>query len=317
MKAAIVVPTIRRESIARFLAEWKDEFKDHLVIVVEDNAEPSFDLAGHEIRHYSWRDIDAEFGRDSWIIPRRTDCVRSYGFYKAYQEKVDMVISMDDDCYPKTPQFVKAHSERLLSEGEWPAWISTLKGLSPRGMPYQKLSKSAECVLNHGLWDNVPDFDAVTQLAALRNPQPYEKISMTIPPGLYFPMCGMNVAFRMKAVPMMYFLLMGQPNWPYDRYGDIWCGIFAKKICDHLNVCVKSGEPSIWHDRASNVWTNLRKELPGYEVNEDLWREVDSLVLTKNTFAGCYEELAAQLPRDDDYWKKLKKAMAIWSHLFE
>jgi hypothetical protein len=65
MKAAIIVPTIRGENISRLLAEWKDEFKDHLVIVEQDNSESSFDFVGHEIRQYSWQDIDAEFGRDS------------------------------------------------------------------------------------------------------------------------------------------------------------------------------------------------------------------------------------------------------------
>jgi len=116
-------------------------------------------------------------------------------------------------------------------------------------------------------------------------------------------------------VPAMYFLLMGK-DWPFDRFGDIWAGLFVKKICDHLGYGVKSGEPLVEHQRASNVWVNLRKELPGYEVNETLWQIIDSIVLTKETVKECYKELAKKLPLNGDYWDKLKRAMVIWSELF-
>jgi Reversibly glycosylated polypeptide len=161
----------------------------------------------------------------------------------------------------------------------------------------------------------VPDFDAVTQLANCRFNQEFEPIDQVIPKGAFFAMCGMNLAFKPRVIPALYFLLMGK-EWPFDRFGDIWCGVFLKKICDHLGLAICSGSPRIEHQRASNVWTNLRKEVPGYEVNEALWREVDSLVLTRSSFRGCYKELADKLPLAGEYWDRLRTAMHVWADLF-
>ena len=316
MRAAIVIPTIREENIIQFLDVWKNEFAGHLVIVVEDNPEPSFNISGPNIRHYSWKDIDKELGEDAWIIPRRTDCIRSYGYLKAYHENVEIVVTLDDDCYPHSEGFLRNHFEKLTSPAVFPAWVSTGGGIKPRGMPYFNTHREVECVLNHGLWTNIPDFDAIMQLANTRVDQKFEPQDQVIPLGCYFPMCGMNVAFKPKIIPAFYFLLMGQKNWPFDRYGDIWCGIFIKKICDHLGLGVKSGEPLVDHKRASNVWTNLKKELPGYEVNEVLWKEIDAVILTRDSFKECYLELSEKLPMKGDYWDRLRQAMRIWAGLF-
>ena len=120
-------------------------------------------------------------------------------------------------------------------------------GLLRRGMPYHGLYREIECVINHGLWTKVPDFDAITQLSNSRFRKAFETVDQVMPVGFYFPMCGMNLAFKPQIIPAMYFLLMGQRNWPFDRFGDIWCGIFLKKICDHLGLGVKSGCPIVEH----------------------------------------------------------------------
>ena len=315
MRAAIVVPTIREECIARFLDAWASQLAGHTVIVVEDNPEKTFDISKPGVRHYCWADIDAELGRDSWIIPRRTDCVRSFGYYLASQLPVDMIVTLDDDCYPAGPGFLQTHYEHLYLPASSSAWVSTGTGVTPRGVPYNNTERKSECVINHGLWNNVPDFDAITQIANTRLGQPFEPVDQVIPKGKFFPMCGMNLAFKPKMAPAMYFLLMGK-NWPFDRFGDIWCGIFSKKICDHLGLAVCSGEPRIEHQRASNPWTNLRKELPGYEVNETLWEAVDSLVLTGTNPRECYRELAEKLPLSGEYWDQLRAAMGMWTGLF-
>lgn len=315
MKAAIVVPTIREKNIVDFLAVWADEFSSHEVIVVEDNPGKSFDISGPNVRHFCWAEIDSELGADSWVIPRRTDCVRSFGYLKAFQSNPDIVVTLDDDCYPRGEGFLQRHYEKLFRPATEGAWVATGNGPQPRGMPYQEPNRTSECTINHGLWDLVPDFDAVTQLANVRFQQVFEPIDQVIPKGKFFPMCGMNLAFKPKMVPAMYFLLMGRDG-PFDRFGDIWCGIFIKKICDHLNFGVCSGKPMVSHPRASNVWANLRKELPGYEVNETLWQSVDSIVLTQTTVRDCYRELAEKLPLGGEYWDRLRTAMKIWAGLF-
>lgn len=332
MKIGLVVPTIREECILRFLKEWKKEFdarQDLVIFVVEDNPTKTFKIDDPKVVHLSWEDIDADLGEKSWIIPRRTDCVRSYGYYKAYQDGVDILITMDDDCYPgqETPYLIQSFIDNLNSPVAV-GWFNTLSGriknykdvLYPRGVPY-KDTRDCQPVLCHGLWEYIPDFDGKTQL---KMPdfriQLYDAGAAPVPRGIFFPMCGMNVAVRREAIPAFYFLLMGQDKngaaWGMHRFGDIWCGIFIKKIIDHLGVAAISGQPVIHHDRASNAEKNFQLESYGMEINEWLHREVEVVKLTGRTFKECYAELADRLPIKHEYFSKLKSAMKIWAELF-
>lgn len=326
LKVTIVVPTIRENCIHDFLSQWEDEFtlRDAHVIVVEDNPTCTFDIRSKaRVTHLSWEDIDRELGDASWIIPRRTDCVRSYGYFKAWQDQPDMIITLDDDCYPIAGQkigFIEKHWMRLEEGGRDQAWAPSGEGVVTRGVPYYHTERRRRCVLNHGLWTNVPDFDAATQLVQERNALPFEFKNFTVPFGKYMPMCGMNVAIRPEVVPAFYFLLMGQ-NYEVDRFGDIWSGVLVKKICDHLGLSMNSGDPAIEHQRASNVFANLRKEAPGMELNETLWDALDKTTLRGTSFGECFRELAESMPVDDvrlsDYVRKCQRAMIQWTELFE
>lgn len=331
-KIALVVPTIREDCIRRFLQEWKNEFAHHAqeleIFIIEDNPTKTFALTDFQIHHYAWDDIEQELGKQSWIIPRRTDCIRSFGYYKAYATGADLLITLDDDCYPNQPTpylidgFLKNFERTTVST----TWFNTLSGrtpnhneLYPRGFPYK--NRNMPVVLCHGLWSNVPDFDGQTQIK-----QPDIRITISgteaspVPHHAFFPMCGMNVAVSRQVIPAFYFLLMGQnrdgKHWGFDRFGDIWCGIFLKKIIDHLNLACVSGQPVIRHERASNAQKNIELEKAGLEVNEKLYQDVQSITLTKSTFRECYEELAQQIPKISDYFIVLKQAMLIWSELF-
>lgn len=320
----IVTPTIREESIGQFLEAWKDEFRRQRVIIVEDNPEPTFNL-GSWVEHYSWKDINSELGENAWIIPRRSDTVRSYGYYKAWQGGSPYILTLDDDCLPEKNyrrKFLSQMRSNLKRKWRHDKWWNTLghNGVKPRGFPYAIRDHFRETMVHHGLWSNVPDLDSKTQkeMPDYRTP-PAQRVKK-VPMGKFFPMCGMNLAFRREMIPAMYFLLMGkdlnEKSWPYDRFGDIWTGLFVKKICDHLEYPMSSGAPSIHHSRASNVETNWIKEKPALPVNEELWRQVDRVHLTGKSVSECYSEMAEKLEMDGSYWKKLKEAMKIWVSLF-
>ena len=149
----------------------------------------------------------------------------------------------------------------------------TVEGVGIRGTSTGSHDRKEHCVLNHGLWCGVPDIDAETQIALGPHPG-FTLIDQIIPRAQFFAMCGMNLAFRRVMLPAMYFLLMG-PTWSFDRFGDIWCGLFAKAVADHLGFAVHSGAPYVVHERASDAKVNLKKEAPGYVVNEWLWRTID------------------------------------------
>lgn len=308
---AIVVPTIREECIRDFLTAWNFRNGSHTkMYVIEDNPTKTFHLPS-EVNHFSWQEIDAELGEKGWIIPRRTDCIRSFGYFKAWQEGADIIITLDDDCYPCASQDLIWEHNQCLRMAVASDWISTLDFNKPRGLPYYLPKKTV--MISHGLWQGVLDLDAPTQLTGKVKEEVYR--NQVIPKGMYFPMCGMNLAFRREVVPMMYFLLMGK-DYPYDRFGDIWCGVIAKKICDHLGYMVHSGYPLVEHKRASSVWVNLKKEAPGLEVNEWFWQEVDKIQLTAPSVWGSYMQIARGLNIKGEYWEKLQQAMEVWLSLF-
>jgi hypothetical protein len=315
--AVVVVPTAREECLARFLDAWEDELASATILVVEDGPERTFSTSGDNVQHFAWCDIDERLGDAAWIIPRRSGCVRSFGCWLATQMQPDMIVALDDDTRPDPayPEFLESHWARLQSAAD-PAWVSTLDSVSPRGVPYFATDREAPVVINHGLWNGVPDFDAATQLLASRVEISTDWSDQTIPRGSYFPMCSMNIAWRPQFAAAMYFLLMG-PEYPFDRFGDIWGGVLAKRIADHLGFAVNSGSPAILHERESNVFTNLAKESRGLAVNESFWRAVDSVVLSADSVPSAYAQLADRLPLEQEEFAALRRAMRIWAELFD
>ncbi len=367
----LIVPTIRENNFVDFVNRWKSiGLFDHIdLMVMEDNPEKTFHVPdiqnakkNNVTYHCSWKSIERDLKDDQWIIPRRSDTVRSYAYWKAWKLGYENILTLDDDCYPtRTEDGLKYDGAAFISEhmkqlNYGVRWFNTLNSVKPRGIPFYNLGDRQNVIVNHGLWTKTLDYDAPFQLA---NPIPEEFSfdSRTVPRGQYFPMCGMNVMWKAPATVLMYHLLMGQTiikndkplapgdGWykdvngdpkteklPFDRFGDIWCGIFMKKIADDLDCSVRTGMPYIRHERASNPFTNLRKEANGIEVNENLWEYVDSLVFRDVTagvqlhpnerFIERYIQLGVWISQYDKYkehvpyFKKLGEAMQVWARLF-
>jgi len=341
----LVVPSIRNSHITPFLRAWSQAGFDR-IIVVEDNPKPTFNLVEFKnVWHYAWNDIDYELADKSWIIPRRTDCIRSYGFLKARDMGAEYIFTLDDDCMPidgDCSGFIEAHIKNLNENVSMETWWPTFKhhggsGWRPRGLPYDGM-RYVNSMVNVGLWKGVPDTGAVEALGAMHSANTYRQGDVVLSNGLmrygtYFPMCGMNLCFHIDILPAMYFTLMGNMRWgsgimfrlPFDRFGDIWAGLFAKRVLDHLRMGgMRFGKPYVYHSRASNVYANLAKEATGICVHEELWRYVDDCVMFGGNPASAYRHLAGHIKKfksmmhdgsDEKYWVDLGNAMATWAAL--
>lgn len=352
----LVVPSIRENCFYDFVKRWHAiGLFDHVdLLLMEDNPKSVIDTSslsgmGVDCTHLTWTDIDGELGSDKWIVPRRSDTVRSFGYLKAWQFGYPYILTLDDDCYPTTPedsleyngeQFLQEHIKHLTGRSRW---FNTLNSVKPRGIPFYNIGKNERTIVNHGLWTNVLDYDAPTQLVRPR-PEQFDYENHIVPAGSYFPMCGMNVMWKHDATVLMYHLLMGQwfkdgrkgelytegasqlERLPFDRFGDIWCGIFMKKIADICGYQVASGMPYIRHERASNPFTNLKKEANGLEVNEKLWEHVDRFFgqgSHTQHFPRLYSELGVHIGRYDEfpeyveYFQRLGAAMQTWADMFK
>lgn len=304
---ALIIPTIRQ--IDEWYKAWKPQLKDIQLYIIEDKKEKTIKVP-EECKHYSWKEIDEDLKDKSWIISRHNSGIRSYGFYKAYKDKADIIITMDDDCFPINGDELNRHILNLKSKG-CISWYNPLEQGYSRGFPYDIRGNEAQIVLSHGLWKGVPDLDAPTSF----NPKQLVSRHGVVPRHAYFPMCIMNVAFNSCLVPAMYQLLMGA-NFEYDRFDDIWSGIIVKKIIDHIGNGVYSGYPHILHKRASNKFDNLIKEAKGIKENENFWKEIDKIQLTEKDYISCYKELWTKFNPYNDYFIKLKEAALIWISLF-
>lgn len=323
-KVYLVIPTIRDLT---FLKQWKTRFSGCHLIIVEDNQNKTVKIPNikfKSITHYSRKDIDDDLGKNSWIISRHNAGIRSYGFWKAYQKGADVIITLDDDCYPTDDEFVKGHLDNLSFRAPY-KWINTYpnyKWMFTRGFPYNNRTKY-KVKISHGLWSGALDLDGITEvkLPRLLNENIYKNIRQIIPFDYYYSMCSMNLAFTRDITPIMFFPMMGEnpegKNWPYNRYDDIWAGVFSKKIMDHLKMAVVNGSPFINHKKASKPKENHIKELSGMRLNEKIWKLADEVILTKTTPKDCYIELARKInfPKSR-YFSQLREAMIIWANLF-
>lgn len=358
---ALVIPTIREPNFNAFMEQWsKTGLFDRVdLIVVEDNWHKSFKVdAGDSLsgarNHIAWEDMDGEFRWAKEIIPRRSDTVRSFGYWVAWMAGYDYLMTLDDDCYPITS---RDHIDRMHKEALKPRtkWFNTLTNGRPRGLPYKNLGMQ-EVMLNHGLWTEVLDMDAPTQLV-----DPFEDnhdgSSRIVSPGFYFPFCGMNWMCKREAIVLMYHLLMGRMlvgpivldpehkspkdrigEWgpqqgngpvtfqlPLDRFGDIWCGIIAKKLIDRRGWLVTTGTPYVRHSRASDPFANLRKEANGIALNETFWEVVDSFDPGGGTtleqdywmMGKHIEDNRTKFPVEFyGYFDQLGRSMRKWAGLF-
>lgn len=253
---ACVVPTIRPEQMAEFKGVWKPLFDKHNVKLIEviDGDNPTA----------NGRSVEEVMGEDSDLIYNFNDGVRNLGF--AYIAKsmpdIEYIVTLDDDTRP-LGDTIDNHITALRSKVPT-TWISTASEFM-RGFPYGKREES-EVVLSHGIWLGVADWDAPTQL--VKGNQHVNFYQGPIPKGINYPMCGMNVAFKRKMLPYMYYAPMGH-RVGLDRFADIWCGIESKRVIDENNWAVVTGMAGVRHERASNVWKNLQKEAKGLEMNEN------------------------------------------------
>jgi reversibly glycosylated polypeptide/UDP-arabinopyranose mutase len=141
-----------------------------------------------------------------------------------------------------------------------------------RGFPYA-VREEAPVWVSHGVWRNIPDLDAPTQLVL--GSRPYvDYYRGVVPKGVLFPVCGMNLAFRREALPLAYWCpckrLPGA-----ERFDDIWMGIHMKRGLDAAGAALVTGFAECIHTRLSDTFANLRQEAVGIGLNERYWQGED------------------------------------------
>ena len=113
-------------------------------------------------------------------------------------------------------------------------------------------------------------------------------------------------------------------GYPWGRYEDMWAGWCSKVICDHLGLGVKTGNPYVFHSKASNPYANWKVEVAGLEWQEKIIPFFASLKLSpeSDNVVKCYRELAAAVRSelselDAEYFGTLADGMLAWLDCWE
>lgn len=211
---------------------------------------------------------------------------KNRGIQMAMERGAEIVIVLDDDCYPtegmELDDLIERHCANLFGDWAVPYFMGVTKPLS-RGTPYLDENRHmyfpAACSM--GFWEEIGDYCGARQLSFESEQMRFGSCAIH---GAWFPLSGMNIAFRPKEW------------WPWcqfidvPRFDDIWMGWLWMKEAYRRGYCFNLRGPSVRHVRQSNVWKNLQLEAVHLERNETLWRDIAT------SPAADYETLRALLP---------------------
>lgn len=363
-KAFIVVTTIKVPKIVKDFFDNLEKFghkKDVGFIIIGDKKSPNlasdvfckkFKKKGFEVEFFSiqkqkkWLKSFPKFQK---IVPYNSDNRRNIGYLIALQKGCDFIISIDDDNFPLSDvDFFKYHCivgeekesfvikttskwfnicELLMKKPDWQIY--------PRGYPYRerwkenlivKTRKKVKIMLNEGLWLNDPDVDSITRINRDVKITKFFNEQIILDIGTWSPINTQNTAIHIEILPAFYFVIMGEKieNLVIDRYGDIWAGLFVKKVMDKLGYYASFGNPIVNHIRNKhNLFNDLKQELGCIIYTEVLAEILENIKLKGKNAIDCYADLTDKVlkfslkekminPEFKKYLKKLNYAQNVW-----
>lgn len=368
-KAYLVFTTINVPKIAEQFCSNFEKFgheNDVGIIIIGDRKSPdkaSFDICnrlqnqGFDIEYFDiekqerWLKDYPEFKK---IIPYNSDNRRNIGFLIALERGCEFIISVDDDNYPQRDiDFFKYHSivgtkqiiPTIRTNSNWFNVCDLLEKspnqrIYPRGYPYNKRwedtsitkeKKEVNVMLNQGLWLGDPDVDSITRINRDVKITGFidEQIALEI--GVWSPINTQNTSIHVDILPAFYFVLMNErvDGMIIDRYGDIWAGLFTKKIMDSLNYHASFGNPIVNHVRNKHsLFEDLKQEL-GCIIYTDLLVDIlEGIELEGKNALELYANLSDQLLQHvstdkrfsgdfRSYLRKLNHAQMVWLETIE
>ncbi|KAI3904317.1 hypothetical protein MKW92_016624 [Papaver armeniacum] len=331
-----VVIAVLGADISSFLEEWRAFFsRFHLIIVKDPDLKDDLKIPnGFDHVVYTKSDMDRVLGSNPTKIKFSGYLCRYFGYLMSRKR---YIISIDDDCFPARDDkglLVDAVAQHVtnLTTPATPFFFNTLydpyrEGADfVRGYPFS-LRSGVECALSCGLWLNLADYDTPTQAVKpnLKNTR-YVDAVMTVPLRTMMPMSGINVAFdRALLGPALFpgLQLAGEGKLRWETMEDIWCGMCAKVVCDHLGLGVKTGLPYVWRKGGGNdAIKSLKKDWEGVRLMEEVVPFFQTVRLSKSavTSEDCVIEIAGivkqQLGPSNPIFARAADALLEWVQLW-
>lgn len=246
-KVAVVVPWHDPEQIARFLDAWQLPISEMKAVSLD------------------------------WLVLQHdataAGCAatKNRGVAEAMRRGADIVVVLDDDCYPENPGMDLGMLARDHAEALQPQPLQMLLPVTDppsRGTPFRDYTVKVPVAASMGFWLGIGDYCAVRQLVHGEGQLPDMTFKRDMIFGRYFSLCGMNLAFRPKDwMPWCQFI-------DVPRFDDIWMGWLWQKEAYRRGYGFNLNGPLVRHVRQSNLWRNLELEAKHLAANETLWREI-------------------------------------------
>jgi len=363
MKAALVLTTINVPKLLYGYAEnfekWGRADAVSMIVIGDRKTPPE---AGQVVAEIAARGMDARYldvpAQEGWlkrfpdlaaIIPYDSDNRRNIGHLVAAESGAEVIIALDDDNYVTGEDYLAAHNivggrHRLPTVSASSGWYNVCEMLEldpprtvfPRGFPYSRRWQQntntvsvaeGRVVVNAGLWLRDPDVDAVTRLNGPVTAVRLLQERLMLAPGTYAPINTQNTAFHRDALPCFYYVRMGAliGGLLLDRYGDIFCGLYARKVIDAVGDRVVFGVPATDHRRnVHSLFRDLRQELEGMVLVDVLATILEDVQLDSTSYDEAYLELSeaverAILERRDlsepvkSYFREVAHAQRVWT----
>ena len=217
------------------------------------------------------------------LIPWKRVQRRNLGYYFAYKENYNYLITIDDDNYPLTKDLIIKHIENLESKeneiispkNEQISWYNPCSLLPNRivhrGFPHHLVYKKQEFILKKGLgrvvasegfWLGDPDITALSRVEGNPLNTKIEKIELKNNFCLSFllksPHNTQNTAYRREIIPALFL------SAKIGRYDDIWASYFLKALMYIKEDLISYGYPLVRQDRNDHdILHDLELELYG------------------------------------------------------
>lgn len=325
-----------KPDLTAFLEKWRAIFcRFHLIIMKDPDMKEDLKVPqGFDHQVYTKSDMERITGSTS--INFSGHSCRYFGYLVSSKK---YIISIDDNCFPAQDpnnNIVDAVAQHLtnLKLPATPYFFNTLydpytKGADfVRGYPFS-LRTGVDCALSCGLWLNIADYDAPTHVVKPneRNTR-YVDAVLTVPLHAMMPISGINLGFNRELLgPAIIpgFRLAGEGKRRWETMEDIWSGMCAKVVCDHLALGVKTGLPYVHRGQgaADNVKESLKREWEGVKLMEEVVPFFQSVRLPRTavTAEDCVVEMAKmvkeQLGPVDPVFKRAADAMEEWVRLWK
>jgi len=250
-------------------------------------------------------------------LPYNSIMRRNIGMLYAYERGAEKIITIDDDNFLFTEEYLKRHriGERCELEvvNSNTGWVNVCATLTERfgrtfyhrGFPLEKRTEEEKWqsaratvrpVVSAGFWLGDPDVGGMDRLWHLTKPLEVtayaRKDGFAVGKGVWTPFNSQNTALLREVIPA-YFLS------PFlVRYDDIWASYVVKRIVDHLGDSIAFGFPLVKQERnPHDHWRDLSRELYEHALVMRFTQELSNVALQGKTYRACFAELAEKLPR--------------------